>query len=193
MDNNVQDCTDAFYRHFGNNINDTNISDIFDRWNALIGEKCLRLNLTITRASESGLTSYLVIGQAIRTYNDFDWARIAMLYPAEWQNYCAAVEAVGNNPFYGYRKNLGVVRSTKYKSIAYVAKQLLIIVGGQSSLRFYQGWATRVPDKEAVDIMITQYERDHGEVAINTPIPPALAAEVNNVIAELRGHNDVFV
>lgn len=142
-------------------INDENIADVFIRWTALIGQKSLRLALTIQQAAGTGLTTLIVIGNAIKSYPDFDWAQVRLHFPQEWNNFTRAVQVVNNNPYYGYRKDLGVVKSTLYKNLSYIAKELLIKVGGQQSLTQYAEFPVRIPDKAGFDVLISDYEAAH--------------------------------
>lgn len=71
-------------------------------------------------------------------------------FPEERQKVEDAIIAVDGNKYYGYRKDSGPARFTKFKSIAYVAKELYIKVGGKDSLRMYGGWANRIAFKAEI-------------------------------------------
>lgn len=95
------------------------------------------------------------------------------LYPDEWPNFQQAIDVVQDNPWYGFSHDLGIVSSTKYKNISYVAaKELLIKVNGKMSVRAYAGWTARAKYQSVVDMMIAEYENAKQQNAVNnTPMP----------------------
>ncbi|XKL61658.1 hypothetical protein PGB90_001491 [Kerria lacca] len=90
-----------------------------------VEETALRLRLTIVQAAGSGLTCLILILKAMRIYANFPWWVVAALYGNEMANVETATTAVGDNPYYGFKKDLGAVKSRLYKNIAWVAKELL--------------------------------------------------------------------
>lgn len=76
------------------------------------------------------------------------------MYPTEVVDVLQAMNTVENNVWYGYKHDLGPVRSTRYKNLAYVAKEVLIKIEERSSLTRYMGWIRRAQYQAAVDIMI---------------------------------------
>lgn len=145
------------YQHVMKWVTDDNISTILEHWYDFLPADALRLRLTVEQSAGTGLTILSLIGQAVRTYPDFDWGVVMRSYPAEWAAFTAAVATVGNNPWYGYKKNLGNVSSTKYKSVGWVAVQLLQRVGGQMSLANYKGLPNRVAFMERVEQSIIDF------------------------------------
>lgn len=81
-----------------------------------MNELSLRMQLTLMQASGSGLTSYKTIKIAIATATTFPWGRAAQLIPVDFQNFVQAIHHVGDNDYFGFAKDLGVVRFTLYKS-----------------------------------------------------------------------------
>lgn len=92
-------------------------------------------------------------------FQDFRWNLIQQAYPSEWTNFNDALKVVGDNLYYGFRKNLGVATATHYKSLGYVAKELLIRVNGENNLKGYQGWTKRVALQTQIDDLIQNYAR----------------------------------
>ncbi|KAK9707981.1 hypothetical protein QE152_g27537 [Popillia japonica] len=70
------------------------------------------------------------------------------------------------NVYYGFKHDLGVVKSTLYKSYGYVAKELLIKLRGERSLAQYAGWPRMVANQAAVDRLIANFETYRTEVAL---------------------------
>lgn len=171
----VPEACRLFYGTFGSMVDDTNIGDITDHWTRMLPVNALRLSLTVLQACNSGITALIVIGRAVRIFNDFDWARIVQIFQQEWASIEVAMNDVGNNKWYGFRHNLGRVASTKYKNVAYVAKDLLIKVNGEASLRSYGGWTRRAKYQAVLDTMIADYEAAKSESVLR-------AVEMPNVL-----------
>lgn len=60
-----------------------------------------------------------------------------ILTGGEMTNFTTAVGLVNGNQYYGFNKSLGAARSTQYSSLAYIAKELLITLNGEVSLKKY--------------------------------------------------------
>ncbi|GLV33568.1 hypothetical protein CBL_20283, partial [Carabus blaptoides fortunei] len=159
-----------FYASFSTGINDNTVAGIFERWKALIPALAMRLILTINQASGGGLISFLVIGEAMLLYKTFPWDRVALILSEDRAKYLLAVNAVGTNKYYGFKRQLGPARSTNYKNLAYVAKELLIKIGGKSSLNQYQGWTNRPRDKQQLDQLITDFESNRSQAVSDAAI-----------------------
>lgn len=187
----------TFYGQYGRFINDVNIPVILTHWETLIPAQALRLRLVVQQAANSGLTSLAIIGRCIMSYQDFPWTQIFEIYPVEVTKVIAAMAAVGNNKYYGYRHNLGPVRSTLYKSIGYVAKEILVKVGGEQSLNNYAGWPRGVQFQAAVDGIIANYER-YRNARITDPNqnpvrPNDAGAQTAAIIGYVTAGPDVYV
>lgn len=124
-------------------------------------EANLRLNLTLTQAAGSGLTALRVIGSALRLYPRFQWDVIVGWFPQEFIRINEAMVAVGDNQYYGYRRNTDLIRSTRYKSVAWVCKEMLIQIDGRVSLRNYRGWPREIAHQGAIEAMIEAFRVIH--------------------------------
>ncbi|AJG39062.1 putative nucleoprotein [Wenzhou crab virus 2] len=148
----------AVWDVYGPYINEVTAGPVFNRWLPLVPQNALRVRLTILQAAGEGLTAFTTILKALRAHPRFHWSRVINLFPQEWDNFVNAVTAVGANTFYGFKKDLGVVRSTMYKNLGYVAKELMVKVSGDAPLNFYAGW-TRIPAfRTIIDQMVVDYE-----------------------------------
>jgi hypothetical protein len=76
-----------------------------------------------------------------------------------------AVNLIAGNPYYGYKKYLVEAAPTRYKSLGWVAKELLVCGAGKSTLVNYAGWPRSVPNMERVRAITSNYPRQKGEVA----------------------------
>lgn len=51
--------------------------------------------------------------------------------------------------YYGFKRDMGAARSTLYKSIGYVARELLVRLNGERTLMRYAGLAGNIKNKNA--------------------------------------------
>lgn len=138
-------------------VDETCISRLLEEWHTRLPVDALRLRLVIEQAGGTGLTVLTTIGKAIKSYPTFPWHRVEALLPNQWTAAVQAIAAVGNNPWYGYKKNLGAVSSTRYKDIGYICKELLLKIGGDSNLTAYKGWPRRPSHQDTLDRWIECY------------------------------------
>lgn len=189
-----EDIIKKLYNFFGRYVNAENIEAIAASWTELLPGHIMRLRLTISQIAGSGLTCLTTIGKALKDYDDFDWVSIQRMFPVEWNRFLAAVAAVGNNPYYGFNTNLEVVKSTNYKSLAFVAKELLIRAGGMSALKAYGGFPRNIPNEQQVMNMIRDYI--DGRLVLD-PLTAeeqnAYRADINQVIGTLIANNHVYL
>lgn len=137
----------AIYKGYMQGVNENNAQDVFNRLDEMIPDIALRLKLTLMQASGSGLTLFMIIGRALRLYNDFPWSRVNTLTSGELANWTQAMRAIDGNLYYGFKRDLGVARSTLYKSLGYVAHELLMKINGEITLRCFMGLTGNVKNK----------------------------------------------
>jgi len=114
-----QAALNALYKGYMQGMNETNAQEVLSNLNALIPNVALRLKLTLQQAAGSRLTLYVIIGRAYTKYSTFPWGNA--LTGGEFLSWEAARNIVGNNLYYGFKRDMGAARSTLYKSIGYVA------------------------------------------------------------------------
>jgi hypothetical protein len=173
---------ELMYRYAGKHVNDANAGGIFVRWAGMLeADTALRSRLACQQAAQSGLTALCTIKKAITTYGDFNWGRVMA-----WFGEAAAVReafiAVNNNPYFGFRGDLGNAKSSRYRQTAFVAKELLIRLAGMQSLRRYQGWARSVTYNDAVIALIERYVTAFTERVVEDD----LGDDAIGVIAEIK-------
>jgi hypothetical protein len=105
----------------------------------------------------SWLTTIVIIKKALELHHDFPWARIAEMWPAQVNAATQAYTLIENQPFFGYSGDLGDVKSTNYKDLAYVRKELLTKMDGAGSLGGYGGWKSAPRNKTIIATMIADY------------------------------------
>lgn len=146
----------SYYISFGSLVNDSNIGPLFELWHSLIPGEAIRFKVTIDQAKGSGLTGIDSFQRAYTAYPKFPWYKIRRLYPQEFSIAVDAMMIVGGNPYYGFRADLGIVKSTNYPGVVYTSMQLLIIGLGDKSLTSYGG-AKNPAHKFTVDNIIQKF------------------------------------
>lgn len=149
---------EKLYIMYGGMITGENVQAVIERWTANIPQLAMRLRLVVVQAAGTGLTSLLTIAKMIKKYPHFAWDDVALIFPGEWAAFSAALTRVAGNPYYGYNQDLQEVRSTLYKSIGYIAKELMVKVDGDNNINAYQGWAYQIRMKAHFDLTIAEFE-----------------------------------
>lgn len=188
----IRDAAHHFYQNFGTHIDDRTIQSIHDTWTKLIPTNALRLYLTVTQISGSGLTCYVSIIKAIKLYSDFLWPVIFRMFPEEKKYFDIARTTIKGNLYYGFRRELGACKSTNYKSLSYVAKELLIKVGGDPGLNAYGGWPRNIKNRLKVDQMILLYQENMAKKQ-DMPLTEEELAEYASLQEELSGEEYINI
>lgn len=168
----------GLFNHFGKEFNDITAPLVFTRWDTLLPDFALRLRLTVQQVAYHRLTVYQVLVEALATFPDFPWPRMNLYFPGEMPNFAAACAAINHNEYYGFKKDLGVAVSTRYKNLGWVAKELLVRGMGKTSLTDYMGWPSRVPHQATVMDIIRRYLDHKGEEGTVAEADIVLAARI---------------
>lgn len=152
-------------------------------WRKLIPPQALRLRITVEQAAGSNMTALTTTGKAIATYADFPWPKVIALYTDEWSFFCQAVKKVNNDPFYGFNADLAPISSAKYRSLAWVGKELMIRIAGQTTLNQYAGWVRRPREQSVIEMILDKYIQERGDFVIGTSnVPPSAGDEPQSLI-----------
>jgi hypothetical protein len=119
----IQRAITSFYSRFTAGINDVTTQLILDHWETVLLPEALRLQLTVQQATGAGLTVINITEQALQTYPNFLWSVLVRLFPNEMNSVQNALTAITGNLYYGFRKDLGPVRSTLYKNVGFFFPQ----------------------------------------------------------------------
>lgn len=149
----------AIYSQLSDRINENNAKEIFDTWRQGVITLSLRMQITLQQVAGSGLTTYNSIRQAIRLFADFPWPRVLRLLQADYRHFTTALDVIRGNEYFGFSSQMANYGSTKYKSLGYVAKELLSKLGGPDYANLPRaGCWTRLPlHKVLLDEIIQTY------------------------------------
>lgn len=149
----ISACWDLIVHH----VDDGNVENVVRRWLTRLPHEALRLRITLQQIPGEGLTCITSIIKAVGEYPMFDWAWVTLNFPTEARAVATAVGEITNKPYYGYKKDLALVKAANYRTIGYIAQQLLVKVGGEGPLRAAKCF-TRTPKmKIIIDEMINDF------------------------------------
>ncbi|AJG39059.1 putative nucleoprotein [Tacheng Tick Virus 5] len=150
------------FKTVGGKVPDNKIQPVFEHLSALVADISLRMKITLDQAVGTGLTALSTIKRAREKFPNFPWGRAARLLNTDFQRAAAAAREVQGDAYYGFRKTLGPVRSTLYRSLAWLCKELLVKYGGpeHGPLARYQGWNNNPEHKHVLIQMIDEFRPD---------------------------------
>nr|UVF58769.1 MAG: S protein [Salarius guttatus piscichuvirus] len=148
------------WNNFGHLVDDRNMPRIMRRWLRQVPTAAIRLRVLLAQAAGSGLTSLDVIARAVHAHPEFPWPLIRRLYPEEWEAAGRALGLVGNNPYFGYRRDLAHVRSVLFKRLSSFCGKLLIACGDRT-LENYRGFVEDRINRDALQRLIDGYLATH--------------------------------
>lgn len=93
----------------------------------------------------------------MRLYPDFNWPAVGQLLNPEMNNILVTVVAVNDDPYYGFRRDLGPATSTKYKNAAWVAVRLLPLINGDKTLHQFRGVTKGCKEQLILKGLIEEY------------------------------------
>lgn len=154
-----------FWSSYGRALNADTAQLVAERWSRYIPANALRLSIVLQQAANSGLTSIITIGRALKAYPTFPWAKMRRLYPTEFANATTAFREINNNPYYGYNQSSTPASSTKFKNLAYWCKEIIIRIDGDNALARYKGWTRTPTHSNAVTHWIDEYANQLAQAA----------------------------
>lgn len=117
-----------------------NIRGIVVRLLDIIPAAAIKLRTMVEQCAYSGLSTYVMIREAIAKYADFEWGVVEVLYPGQFRAYHDAVTTIAGNKYFAFRHgSMGNAASTKYAILGWTARSLLIESGDQPELKKYGG------------------------------------------------------
>lgn len=120
-----------FYNMYARELNETTAPESFRRLEEMMPHGCQALTNLVDQTSYTGVTAALTINEALVMHPHFNWMEVADMFPGEMTTAELAINSLTDNPYIGFKANLGDIASTKYKNVAWVAKELMIRVCGK--------------------------------------------------------------
>lgn len=156
------------------------IARVFRTLLPLIPLTAIRLRTIVEQSRFSGLSSYVIIRDALDRYANFQWGIVEALYPGQFARYRSACIAIAGNPYYAYRHGgMGDAASTKYAVLSWTARSLLIENGDQPELNRYGNGYNRNKYPRIARAIATYVTRPlpvHGDGTLEQPQHPYWAA-----------------
>lgn len=182
------------YDFYCRELSGDNIQAVVQIWQDYLPVSGPRLLLTITQITGGGFSCLNIIGKSMKVFPDFPWYRIRRLFPGEWNRMENALRIVGDNAYYGFKNDFANVRTTLYKSIAFVAKDLLIKGNGESALKQYKGFIRNIPQvKTVVEIIRVYLENRNNAVNNDAELEEDEAGVVNGLLAFVAKQEHMYI
>lgn len=104
-------------------------------------------------------------------------------------NFKLAVIAIHDDPYYGFRPELGPVKSTKYKNLSWAARRLLVLGNGETTLNSYKGIPATAKYQVRLEKIIEDYL--HIREAEDVVIPEEISDSVTAIKAEIMNWREI--
>lgn len=183
---------EPFYLQYGYNVNAANAQEFFSYMLGIIPAHAVRLGLMIQQVARSGITQLLICQEAMSVFPTFPWSVISRMLPDEWATFTAAVRLVNGNPFYGFSKELGIVKSTGYQSLTWLCKELLTRSGMQTTLRSYTGISRNIKKMGGMKTVMDKFLDKQQEAPIDENYDGSDYANEAAMVEFLRESNTLY-
>lgn len=140
-------------------VNRDNARATFQAWANMCGHASLRLQIILQQSTGTGLTCISAIRNAYALFPNCPWEEVADLLPADFARAQEALQLINNNPYYAWGP-MGQAAATRYRSLAWFAKELLNRHGGPDYASLGQSLSfTREPAKrQQLEMIIQNYQ-----------------------------------
>lgn len=119
---------------YGQAITEDNIEEVINHFLHNVMGTATRLVVTLNQAKYHAMTIFQTIGRAMLLHPKLSWHVMEKISPTELINFKNALEAVGGNAYYGFRKDLDVFKSAHFRSLGFLAKEVLVKCDGEDHL-----------------------------------------------------------
>lgn len=182
----------AMWQHVGAYVPYEFLPKMFKTWETSTEVVSLRMRVTLQQAAWTGLTQYSTILRMVDEHPDFPWGKVAAILASDWAAFTKAVEVVGNDPYYGFKANIGDAAATKFLNLGYVAKEMVKKLGGREAgaITQYKGWITTPRCQATLDDMIKAWVPGGaaGPIVPDEQAVAVLRTKLRDV--RIRGHDD---
>lgn len=176
----------VFWDRYCQNITSENAAGLFDRIVHFVPDRAITIRNILVRAQGGGLTTYLTIQRAIAEYSDFPWDRIYSMARLDFENYAAAMVAIGANVYFGFNRQATVAAASKFRVLAFTSFQLCIRAGGDQPLRGYAGQPAQVPYRQNIVQMVEDYIERRNQAIQDGVLTAAQMAAVDQILEDSR-------
>lgn len=160
------------------------IATAVQNWDDIIPQQALRVRLIIQQSRYTGVTSAYTVYKAIKAYPLFNWALVDHLVHAEFEAAIKAIKAIDDNPYIGYDDTkMAVIKATNYPTVAWVAKTLLVEVGGDLALNNARCFTNAPQFGNQLQAAITAFATQAGHVG---NIPVETESQADDYIREIN-------
>lgn len=130
------DVMKSVHSEYMKNLTPDQVRDTATAWRNMIPMTFMRARMVLDRGAGHNLICFSTVKRALRTYPGFPWTALAQLIGLpELANFEAAEVAIADNPYYGYRSDLGPAKSTLYKNFATACSLLIAKAEGDKMIR----------------------------------------------------------
>ncbi|AUW34384.1 ORF3 [Blacklegged tick chuvirus 2] len=174
------------FAYYGRKMVGQSVRALFVMWESELPEHLMRLKLVLNQAAGSGLTPYLLVVKAMKTFPDFPWMRIRRLFSSEFAVFERALDTIGGNMYFAFENNLTEIAGTKYRNVTWVARHVLMEFGGEATLRGLRGYSTTCKSIDVVRTICEEYRTRLLPTDADAPITAQEQERLDNIIAALR-------
>lgn len=109
------------------------LNEMYNLLNQILPEVATKLRTCVANAGGLGMSCALIIKEAVNRNPTFNWTIINRIFSNEMIAAQQAIEAVNADPYVGLSER-NAFPASGYRSLAYIAKRLLIDVNGIATL-----------------------------------------------------------
>jgi len=159
----------AIWGAYGQYINESNVGPLMTYLLDNIMKDATRLRITVEQAKHHALTMYQTIGRAVKKHPNFNWSVVEKISPGELGTYTGCMNIIGMNAYYGYSRSMEDVKSKKYRTLGYIAKELLVKLNSETHLNQNKVFTQKPAKQPLIDKLIGLYT-DHVAAIAETEI-----------------------
>jgi len=167
----------AIWGAYGQYINETNVGPLMYYLLNNIMSDATRLRITVIQSKYHALTMYQTIGRAVLKHPSFNWSVVEKIAPGELTTYNQCLTTIDKNAYYGFSHDLEKFKAKKYRTLGYIAKELLVKQNSETHLNQNKMFSIKPAKQPLIDKLIGLYV-DHvtaiSESSIlepNKPVP----------------------
>lgn len=132
----TSDIASMYFNSYTPGMTPADIGQVFIQLRDQTPLTAIKVRTMIEQAEDSGLSTFVIIKDAMMKYQAFPWGVVEALYPGQFLAYRNASVAIAGNPYYAYRHGgMGDAAATKYAVLGWTARSLFIETGDQPPMK----------------------------------------------------------